>query len=113
MKAFRGGLSFIRSKSKHHKTLLVNILDGGRLTAAVTQSILCKLAQLKTVTATGNNNINKMHPALTFLSLFDFTENSSDEMKRDREEKKRYLLRKLSFRPTVEELKSRKVKTTI
>ncbi len=30
-------------------------------------------------------------------------------MKKDREEKKRYLLRKLSFRPTVEELKSRKV----
>ena len=30
-------------------------------------------------------------------------------MKNDREEKKRYLLRKLSFRPTVEELKNRKV----
>ena len=30
-------------------------------------------------------------------------------MKNDREEKKRYLLRKLSFRPTVDELKNRKV----
>ena len=37
------------------------------------------------------------------------TENSSDDMKREREEKKRYLLRKLSFRPTVNELKDRKV----
>ena len=32
-------------------------------------------------------------------------------MKNDREEKKRYLLRKLSFRPTVDELKNRKVST--
>ncbi len=30
-------------------------------------------------------------------------------MRREREEKKRYLLRKLSFRPSVEELKNRKV----
>lgn len=30
-------------------------------------------------------------------------------MKRDREEKKKYLLRKLSFRPTVDDLKIRKV----
>lgn len=30
-------------------------------------------------------------------------------MKNDREEKKRYLLRKLSFRPTVDELKNRKI----
>ena len=37
------------------------------------------------------------------------TENSSDDMKREREEKKRYLLRKLSFRPSVDELKNRKV----
>ena len=34
-------------------------------------------------------------------------------MKNDREEKKRYLLRKLSFRPTVEELKNRKVSSTL
>ena len=34
-------------------------------------------------------------------------------MKNDREEKKRYLLRKLSFRPTVEELKNRKVSFTL
>ena len=33
-------------------------------------------------------------------------------MKNDREEKKRYLLRKLSFRPTVDELKNRKVSTS-
>lgn len=39
-----------------------------------------------------------------------FAENSSEDLKREREEKKRYLLRKLSFRPTVEELKSRKVR---
>ena len=39
-----------------------------------------------------------------------FLENTSEEMRRDREEKKRYLLRKLSFRPSVEELKNRKVK---
>ena len=37
------------------------------------------------------------------------SELDNDAMKNDREEKKRYLLRKLSFRPTVEELKSRKV----
>ena len=36
-------------------------------------------------------------------------ENSLEDMKREREEKKRYLLRKLSFRPTIEELKCRKV----
>ena len=38
-----------------------------------------------------------------------FSEVSSDEMKREREEKKRFLLRKLSFRPSVDELKNRKV----
>ena len=41
--------------------------------------------------------------------LFFFLGNSSEEMKREREEKKRYLLRKLSFRPSVDELKNRKV----
>ena len=41
------------------------------------------------------------------LSLF--IENSLEDMKREREEKKRYLLRKLSFRPTIDELKNRKV----
>ena len=41
--------------------------------------------------------------------MYRVTEASTDEMKREREEKKRYLLRKLSFRPTVEELKNRKV----
>ena len=32
-----------------------------------------------------------------------------EDLKREREEKKRYLLRKLSFRPTIDELKNRKV----
>ena len=40
---------------------------------------------------------------------FLFLENSIEDLKREREEKKRYLLRKLSFRPTVDELKTRKV----
>ena len=42
-------------------------------------------------------------------SIFFFSENSIEDLKREREEKKRYLLRKLSFRPTIEELKCRKV----
>lgn len=37
-------------------------------------------------------------------------EQSPAEEKKQKEEKKRYLLRKLSFRPTVEELKEKKVK---
>ena len=74
--------------------------------AAVTRR-LCKTHQLTSVIRPGDN----MHPALTYyLSLFDFAENSSDEMKRSREDTKKMLLRKLSFRPTVEELKSRKVR---
>lgn len=39
-----------------------------------------------------------------------FSEQSPAEEKKQKEEKKRYLLRKLSFRPTVEELKEKKVK---
>ena len=39
-----------------------------------------------------------------------FSEATADEIRRDREEKKRYLLRKLSFRPSVDELKNRKVR---
>jgi hypothetical protein len=42
-----------------------------------------------------------------------FSEVSSDEMKREREEKKRFLLRKLSFRPSVDELKNRKVNISL
>lgn len=38
-----------------------------------------------------------------------FAEQSPAEEKKQKEEKKRYLLRKLSFRPTVEELKEKKV----
>ena len=51
-------------------------------------------------------NYLHLHLLNKFIS---FTENSLEDMKREREEKKRYLLRKLSFRPTIEELKSRKV----
>ena len=100
--ALRGGLGFIRStmKSKQAQKHIVKTF------------VLLFRAQLKPVSSQRRTSSGKMHPAFTFLSLFDFAENSSDEMKRDREEKKRYLLRKLSFRPTVEELKSRKVRTT-
>ena len=42
-------------------------------------------------------------------SVFFFLELDNDSIRNDREEKKRYLLRKLSFRPTVDELKNRKV----
>ena len=38
-----------------------------------------------------------------------FLELDNDSIRNDREEKKRYLLRKLSFRPTVDELRNRKV----
>ena len=98
--ALRGGLGFIRStmKSKQAQKHIVKTF------------VLLFRAQLKPVIQRRNSSdsSSKMHIPFTFL--FDFAENSSDEMKRDREEKKRYLLRKLSFRPTVEELKSRKVR---
>ena len=60
-----------------------------------------------------NNSIqySRHYGLVKLLSLF--IENSLEDMKREREEKKRYLLRKLSFRPTVEELKCRKVNTFI
>jgi hypothetical protein len=35
------------------------------------------------------------------------------QIQEEREEKKRYLLRKLSFRPSVDELKNRKVKNRL
>ena len=54
-----------------------------------------------------NNDRNFFRELIFFFSLLP--ENSTEELKREREEKKRYLLRKLSFRPTVEELKTRKV----
>jgi phosphatase and actin regulator 3 len=41
--------------------------------------------------------------------FFFFSEQSPAEEKMQKEEKKRYLLRKLSFRPTVDELKEKKV----
>jgi hypothetical protein len=41
--------------------------------------------------------------------LLFLTEQSAAEEKKMKEEKKRMLLRKLSFRPTVEELKEKKV----
>ncbi len=52
----------------------------------------------------GANNLS-----LFLQFLFKISEVSSEEIKRERDEKKRYLLRKLSFRPTVDDLKSRKV----
>ena len=45
--------------------------------------------------------------------LFEFAEATADELRLQREEKKRYLLRKLSFRPSVDELKNRKVNITV
>ena len=44
-----------------------------------------------------------------FVLCSFFAEQTTEELKQQREEKKRYLLRKLSFRPSVDELKSRKV----
>ena len=44
-----------------------------------------------------------------FIKYYFLLEKSSEEMQTEREEKKRYLLRKLSFRPSVDELKTRKV----
>ena len=41
------------------------------------------------------------------------SELDNDSIRNDMEEKKRYLLRKLSFRPTVDELRNRKVSKTI
>ena len=43
------------------------------------------------------------------MIFFQFVEATADELRLQREEKKRYLLRKLSFRPSVDELKNRKV----
>ena len=52
----------------------------------------------------------KYFPRHKYFSLCKyFSELDNESMRNDREEKKRYLLRKLSFRPTVEELKNRKV----
>lgn len=48
-----------------------------------------------------------------FVVIFLFLEQSAAEEKKLKEEKKRMLLRKLSFRPTVEELKEKKVRTDI
>ena len=42
-------------------------------------------------------------------SDFFVSELDNDSIRNDMEEKKRYLLRKLSFRPTVDELRNRKV----
>jgi phosphatase and actin regulator len=42
-----------------------------------------------------------------------FSEQSPAEEKQQKEEKKKVLLRKLSFRPTVDELKEKKVRPVI
>ena len=46
------------------------------------------------------------------IIYFLLSEASDQQIREEKEEKKRYLLRKLSFRPSVDELKNRKVKTT-
>jgi phosphatase and actin regulator 3 len=46
---------------------------------------------------------------LTIFKLYLLTEQTPEEAKKLREEKKRMLLRKLSFRPTIDELKEKKV----
>lgn len=43
------------------------------------------------------------------ISCIHFKGQSPAEEKKQKEEKKRYLLRKLSFRPTVDELKEKKI----
>jgi len=58
--------------------------------------------------------MNVMLVAFYFLMeikfvIFFVAEQSAAEEKKMKEEKKRMLLRKLSFRPTVEELKEKKV----
>ena len=50
---------------------------------------------------------SKIFFMLKIFSFFFFLELDNESM--SKEEKKRYLLRKLSFRPTVDELKNRKV----
>lgn len=52
-------------------------------------------------------SLNRME--LNFELQRSFSEQSPAEEKKQKEEKKRYLLRKLSFRPTVDELKEKKV----
>ena len=44
-----------------------------------------------------------------FLILLIIAETSDQQREQEKEEKKKYLLRKLSFRPSVDELKTRKV----
>lgn len=48
-------------------------------------------------------------PQNTNTNPCNITGQSPAEEKKQKEEKKRYLLRKLSFRPTVEELKEKKI----
>lgn len=57
--------------------------------------------------STSSNRITSQILIQIFLRFF--LEQSPAEEKKQKEEKKRYLLRKLSFRPTVEELKEKKV----
>jgi phosphatase and actin regulator 4 len=49
----------------------------------------------------------------TNFVIFFVAEQSAAEEKKMKEEKKRMLLRKLSFRPTVEELKEKKVRVYV
>ena len=47
------------------------------------------------------------------LILLIIAETSDQQREQEKEEKKKYLLRKLSFRPSVDELKTRKVKKIV
>lgn len=46
---------------------------------------------------------------MLIIYFFIYTATTPAEEKKQKEEKKRYLLRKLSFRPTVDELKEKKI----
>lgn len=54
-------------------------------------------------------NFNDLEVSVFKKKCFFFVEQSPAEEKKQKEEKKRFLLRKLSFRPTVEELKEKKI----
>lgn len=55
------------------------------------------------------NILIKNFSLITFYDLIFKLVQTAEEQKKSKEEKKSYLLRKLSFRPTVEELKEKKI----
>lgn len=80
---------------------------------AIGAKLIRRLSLRPTPEELEDRNILKSRTILTSSTLISkwilFAEHTSEELKREREEKKRYLLRKLSFRPSVDELKNRKV----